>query len=131
MTEKRKITEERRQYQREYKKRKYWENKVKKTDTRFDKYSYKVVSENWKKLVPEKSRRNGYELQEIVSPLVLDLLDGKVCFVDFEVAYAKRHPFRTLYPYFLARQKRLRIHMIDHPTKGEYRRLLMWSEDVA
>lgn len=122
--------EKARKYQREW-----WRKRHKKTEeepkrTEFDQYSYRTVSSSWRDLVGETQRRQAYHLAEITSPLVIDLLKGKTCLVDYTVPYGSRgaHPFRTLYSYFQSRGLKLRVHMVDDTKNEKYRILLMWTE---
>src|SRR5574339_272299 len=116
--------EKKRRYQREYWRRK---NKNRIDDPKrpeFDQFPYRTVDRSWRDLIPNK--REAYHMAEITSPLILDLLKGKTCLVDYTVPFGSNQlgPFRTLYSYFQARGLKLRIHMIDDTKNEKYRILL-------
>jgi hypothetical protein len=114
---------------REYQ-RAYWRRRTKGTEqpvpnNSYDQYTYKPVSRSWRLTV---TVREPYELDDISSPLVVDLLAGKTLLVDFEQPLGSKHnPFRTLYTYFSARGYRLRSYITND---GEVRKLLMWCEPL-
>ena len=123
--------EKRREYQRDYQKKKYEEARATRPflPSEFDKYEYKIVPNTWRNLVA--TPRMQQDTPEVMSPLVKDLLRGKTVFVDYTLPFGQsHHPFRTLYSYFNTRGYRLRIHVLDVVEKEEYRKLLMWAEPV-
>lgn len=117
----------RRKYQREH----YRKNRKPREprETEFDKYDYRTVSSEWRNLVDK--RQETYKPAEILSPLIIDILKGKTCLVDYSMPYGKfNHPFRTLYSYFQSRGLRLRVHIVDDTKNEKYRILLMWAETL-
>jgi len=117
---------------REYQ-RSYWRKKNKGTtelfpNNSYDQYTYKTVPKSWRYTV---NPRRPYVLEDITSPLIVDLLAGKTLLVDYEAPLGSRgNPFRTLYTFFSARGYKLHTHITDDVTRGEYRKLLMWCEPI-
>jgi hypothetical protein len=118
--------EKRREYQRNY-----WRKRNKGVVTRlpnanFDQFPYRVVPDTWRARV---KARDAYNTVGVHSPILKDLIEGKTVFVDYQMPLGQKdNPFRTLYGFFNARGYRLHIHVLDDVVKAEYRRVLIWAD---